>query len=129
MEHCSDFRYDLKIGQSKENELAEILENKTIEVKYDLQGCQTGNIYVEYSSRGKWSGISTTEATHWCYFLSGDCEGEMILVETKKLKEKVKKLHAKGKIIKGGDNNTSLGVLIPIAEFFNVQNRWTMTTT
>ena len=129
MEHCNDFRYDLKVGQGKENELAEIMASKTVEVKYDLQGCRTGNIYVEFRSRGKWSGICTTQATHWCYALNGDCEGEMILVETAKIKQKVKALHSKGKIIKGGDNNTSEGVLIPLGEFFNINDRWNTTTT
>ena len=53
MKQNNDFRYDLKVGQVKEKELAEIFNSKTIEVKYDLQALQTGNVYVEYYSRGK----------------------------------------------------------------------------
>ena len=37
MEFNNDFKYDLKVGQTKENELGDIFTNKTIEVKYDLQ--------------------------------------------------------------------------------------------
>ena len=62
MKYNNDFKYDLKIGQVKEKQLAEILNDKTIEVKYDLKALETGNIYVEYQSRGKPSGISTSEA-------------------------------------------------------------------
>lgn len=42
MEYCSDFRYDLKVGNVKEEELAEIFSNKKIEVKYDRLALRTG---------------------------------------------------------------------------------------
>jgi len=58
MEYNNDFRYDLKVGQVAEELLAELLTNKKIEVKRDLRAIETGNIYVEYFSRGKASGIS-----------------------------------------------------------------------
>ena len=67
MKYNNDFKYDLKIGQVKEKQLAEILTNKTVEVKYDLKALETGNIYVEYQSRGKPSGISTSEADYYCF--------------------------------------------------------------
>jgi len=36
MKHNNDFQHDLEVGQVKEKELADLLENKTIEVKRDL---------------------------------------------------------------------------------------------
>ena len=62
MQYNNDFKYDLKVGQIKEKELALIFNSKTVEVKYDLQALKTGNVFVEYFSRGKKSGISITHA-------------------------------------------------------------------
>ena len=49
----NNFEYDLKFGQMKEKELADILENQKIEVKTDCKWKKTGNVAVEYKSRGK----------------------------------------------------------------------------
>ena len=67
MEYNSDFKYDLQLGQLGEQHLAKILINKKIEVKTDYQATQTGNIFVEYESRGKPSGMATSEAEWYCY--------------------------------------------------------------
>jgi hypothetical protein len=69
MKHNSDFKYDLEIGQSYETQLYEML-GKKIEVKRDFQCLQSGNIFVEYESRNKPSGIATSEADYYCYWLS-----------------------------------------------------------
>ena len=37
MNYINDFKYDLKVGQVKEEELGNILNSSTIEVKYDLK--------------------------------------------------------------------------------------------
>ncbi len=70
VEFNNDFKYDLKIGQLGEKHLANILENKKIEVKTDFQAMKTGNIFVEYSSRGFKSGIATTQADYYCFIIS-----------------------------------------------------------
>jgi len=44
-----------------------IFGTTTIEVKTDYSHARYGNVAVEYSCRGKSSGISTTEAEHWIY--------------------------------------------------------------
>ena len=69
MNYNNDFKHDLKVGQVKEKELGDIFNDATIEVKYDLQALETGNVYIEYMSRGKLSGISTTEAKWYCVAL------------------------------------------------------------
>lgn len=114
MDYNSDFRYDLKVGQVKEEELAKILNSKTIEVKYDLQALTTGNVYVEYESRGKPSGISKSIADYYCF-----CFGDTFhLIETPTLKERCREYLNTDRDKKGGDNNTSKGILLPLRELF-----------
>jgi len=114
MDFNSDFKYDLKIGQLKEEELASIFIGKTIEVKHDLQALITQNVYVEYQSRGKPSGIAKTVADYYCF-----CFGETFhLIETKILKNRCRKYINTNRDKKGGDNNTSKGILLPIIELF-----------
>ena len=114
MKYNNDFKYDLKVGQIKEEELGKILSEKRIEVKYDLQALDTGNVYVEYESRGKKSGISTSEAEFYC-FAFGDT---FHLIETKLLKSRCRKYINTNRDKRGGDNNTSKGILLPIKELF-----------
>lgn len=113
MEYSNDFRYDLKLGQIKEKELGDILNDKSIEVKTDLKAAETGSVFVEYESRGKPSGISKTEADYYCFVVSKD---SFILIKTKKLKEKCRKLLNTHLDLKGGDNNTSKGILLPLLQ-------------
>ncbi len=114
MKFNNDFKYDLEVGQVKEKELAEIFEHKKIEVKYDLQALETGNVFVEYYSRNKFSGISTSEAEYYC-FAFGDT---FHIIKTKLLKIKCRKYLNTARDKKGGDNNSSKGILLPIKELF-----------
>jgi hypothetical protein len=120
MEFCNDFNYDLKVGQVGEELIAEILKNKKIEVKRDSWISRSGNIAVEYESRGKPSGISKTTADYWCFIVSGSIEDKIIVfIETNKLKEISRKYFKQGNIKEMGDNNTSKSVLIPFKEIIN----------
>lgn len=111
MEFNSDFRYDLKVGQVAEKQLAEMLQSKTIEVKRDLRASRTGKVFVEFFSRGKPSGISTTEADYWAFMIS---DKSMVLLPTEKLRALVEDAKENGIIKSGGDKNTSRGALIEI---------------
>jgi hypothetical protein len=114
MEFNNNFKYDLKVGQIKEAELAELLTHKTIEVKYDLKALITGNVFVEYFSRGKSSGISTSESDFYCF-----CFGDTYhLIGTEDLKKRCRGYLKTNRDINGGDNNTSKGILLPINELF-----------
>jgi hypothetical protein len=116
----NDFKYDLKIGQVGETMLNEILHDSTIEVKRDSWIGRTGNIAVEYQSRGKPSGISTTKASHWCFIFSNEFNDEvMIIIETERLKRISRIFYKKGSIKSMGDNNTSKSVLIPSEKIIN----------
>ena len=111
MKHNNDFRYDLEVGQVAEQTLADILEGKKIEVKRDLQAHETGNIYVEYESRGKPSGLATSEADYYCYFLSDE---HFVIIETKRFKKICREYYKMNGCTYGGDNNTSKGIKLPI---------------
>jgi hypothetical protein len=117
MEYCSDFKYDLKIGQVGEKLLNEIFTLKTIEVKTDSWIYKSGNIAIEYESRNKPSGISKSEADYWAIIFSGDYKDEIILIiKSNRLKDICREYYKKGNIKTMGDNNTSKAVLIPIKE-------------
>ena len=110
MEFKNNFEYDLKVGQVKERELADILENKTIEVKSCVDA--NVNVFVEYESRGKPSGISTSKADYYCFVL----KNVLILIDLQKLKTKCKSYYHTDRNVIGGDLNTSKGILLPIRD-------------
>lgn len=112
MKHNSDFRYDLEVGQSKENELAALLQGNKIEVKYDQKALKTGNIFVEYMSRGRLSGVSTSQAEWYCYAFGDNFH----LVPAARLKNLCRKYLGTSRDVLGGDSNTSKGILLPIKE-------------
>ena len=114
MKYNSDFRYDLEIGQEYETLLSEVIAS-AIEVKRDFKCYETGNLFVEYESRGKRSGISTTEAKWWVYWFS---KTRSILIETKELKQLCRKYIGTNRDILGGDSNTSKGILLPMEDLF-----------
>jgi len=116
MKYNSDFSHDLELGQKGENLLAKILllKGDKIEVKTDLQATKTGNVFIEYQSRDRLSGLSTSKADYWAFLISNE---QIIIIETNKLKELCK---TKGlRRVDGGDNNTSKGILIPLNKLIN----------
>jgi len=112
MNYNNDFKYDLKVGQLKEEELGTIFNDKLIEVKNDLQALNTGNVYVEYHSRGKPSGISTTQSDYYCFAFGTTFH----LIATDDLKVRCRKYLNTYRDKAGGDNNTSKGILLPLTE-------------
>jgi hypothetical protein len=126
MNYNGDFKYDLVVGQLGESLIGNLLSNETIEVKFDFGTCRTDNFYIEYESRGVPSGIATTKAKYWILIASSEhgqrlksSNEEMnssdilyaILISTDRLKKLCREDYFR-KGVKGGDNNTSIGVLI-----------------
>ncbi len=124
IESRNDFKYDLKVGQLAEKTVGKLLmlDDSTIEVKLDLLTQKTGNIAIEYRSRGKKSGISTTKAKYWAFVISIENkeyeEFPIVVITTEYLKEIARKYYKLGRTIRGGDNNTSEMVLVPIKDIF-----------
>ena len=116
MKHNSNFEYDLHLGVLGEKLVKGIFKNPDkVEVKTDFKAKDTGNVFVEYESRGKLSGISTTKAEWYCFVLSNE---NVIFLKTKKLKELCKKKGLERK--SGGDKNTSKGILLPIKQLIKL---------
>jgi hypothetical protein len=114
------FDIDLQYGKLREKKIAEMLENKKIEVKSERDLWQkTGNIAIEYESYGKPSGIHSTEADYWFHNL---CIGEdtfaTLVFETKSLKRIIDKLDYK-RTVSGGDNMASRMYLLNLQKLFS----------
>lgn len=111
MNYNSTFTHDLEVGQVYEKQLAEIFTGSTIEVKRDFKAMTTGNIFVEYESRQKPSGIATSEAEYYCWFLDDD---RALLIKSDKLKDLCRPYLKTDRDVVGGDSNTSKGILLPL---------------
>ena len=113
MKHSNSFYYDLDFGEKAEDWVKELFSDGTkVEVKFDRMAHLTGNLFVEVYSRGKESGISTTKANYWIFRIQD--KSYALIVNTEKLKELCRIVHQTDGLVRGGDNNTSYGVLIPI---------------
>lgn len=114
----SKFDLDLSYGKIFEKQLADILQNSKVEVKSERDIWKsTNNIAIEYESRGKKSGIATTEADYWFHNLVID--GELlatIMIPTKVLKRYI--IENKPRVVSGGDDNTSKMFLINLSDLF-----------
>jgi hypothetical protein len=86
-----------------------------IEVKADRLARKTGNIYIEYESNKKPSGISTSTSNIYVYYIINDSNDyNMYIIPTIELKEMI---DAKTyfKKVSGGDGWRSRGYLFKIA--------------
>ena len=114
------FDIDLKYGQVREQELADILKYEKIEVKTERDKWKTtGNIAIEFRCRDKPSGIAVTQAKWWVHVLAdGDETVCMLMFPIDKIK-KIARHHLRdGKVVNGGDDNLSKLILIPLKEIF-----------
>ena len=78
VEDRKKFDIDLEYGKVREELVANMLQDKKIEVKSERDKWQkTGNIAIEYESYGKPSGINATEADYWFHNL---CIGDNVFL-------------------------------------------------
>jgi len=121
IEDRKKFDLDLKYGKVKEKIIADMLQDKKIEVKSERgMWLDTGNIAIEFESYGKPSGIVSTESDYWFHNL---CIGEEIygtlVFKTDMLKKIIKNTPNKREV-SGGDNKASKMYLMNIQKLFNV---------
>jgi hypothetical protein len=128
-----NFKKDLKIGKKGEDYIIEFLENKGFkfiernndksfdilmewrgkkikyEIKTDVYPKDTGNMVIEFESRGKESGISVTKSHYYIYYYAH--YDEIWLIRTKDLKKLIKE--NKLRYVVGGDwkSNTKMWVI------------------
>ena len=114
------FDIDLEYGKVREKLVADMLQNKKIEVKSERVVWQkTGNIAIEYECYGKPSGINTTESDYWFHNLCiGDETFATLVFDTKSLKKIINKLDYK-RSVSGGDNMASRMYLLNLQKLFS----------
>tara|TARA_R100000234_G_C4958443_1_gene160662 strand:+ start:469 stop:876 length:408 start_codon:yes stop_codon:yes gene_type:complete len=114
------FDIDLEYGQVREKLVADMLQDKKIEVKSERDKWQkTGNIAIEYECYGKPSGISVTEADYWFHNLCiGDDTFCTLVFKVDNLKKLINKLDYK-RSVSGGDHNASRMYLLKLDKLFS----------
>lgn len=114
------FDIDLNYGQVREKQVADMLQDKKIEVKSERDMWQrTGNIAVEYESYGKPSGIKATESDYWFHNLCiGDETYATLVFRTDVLRSIIDSLDYT-KTVRGGDHNASAMYLLNIQKLFS----------
>ena len=87
--------------------------NTTYEIKSDRLASKTGNFAIEYECNNKPSGITSTTADYYIYFvINRNKEDDCYKIPTEELRE----LAPKYRKVKGGDGYRSLMRLIPIKD-------------
>lgn len=109
---ASKFDIDLSYGKEREHRFSDMIHSK-MEVKSDRKANVTGNIYVEYESRGKPGGVSATDAQTWVQEVDKDV---FIVMPVERMKELVRRRLDKYDPVLGGDGHTSKGVLLRVTE-------------
>jgi len=114
------FDIDLEYGKVREKMVADMLQDKKIEVKSERDVWQkTGNIAIEYECYGKPSGINATESDYWFHNLCiGDETFATIVFDTQSLKRIIANLDKK-RSVSGGDNNASRMYLLNLQKLFS----------
>ena len=114
------FDIDLSYGKVREQMVADMLQDKKIEVKSERDmWMRTGNIAIEYECYGKPSGISATESDYWFHNLCiGDEVFATLVFSTDSLKRIIDNLDYK-KSVSGGDNNAARMYLLNLQKLFS----------
>tara|TARA_R110000868_G_C10482150_1_gene729384 strand:- start:47 stop:460 length:414 start_codon:yes stop_codon:yes gene_type:complete len=120
IEDRKKFDIDLEYGKVREKLVAEMLQDKKIEVKSERGMWQkTGNIAIEYESYGKPSGINATEADYWFHNLCvGDDTFCTLVFKIESLKKIISNLDYK-RSVSGGDHNASKMYLLNLQKLFS----------
>lgn len=122
------FDVDLQYGQDGERWLIWLgTDQAKVEVKTERdKWLETGNAVFEYSSRGKPSGFSVTEADYWLHiFKEKDRTAMAFIFNTIELKTFLRLVYKNpnkynARLCKGGDDNTSDVILLPIAQLHRI---------
>ena len=111
------FEKDLSYGKKHEKMVMKSLEK--YELKTDRMAHKTGNVYVEFQSRGKDSGIRTSKSNTWIFKIvsKGDRHLFSLQIPLSRLKKLVSKNY---RVMPGGDNLTSKGYLVPIGDLIKI---------
>ena len=122
------FDVDLQYGQEGERWLIWLgTDQAKVEVKTERdKWLETGNAVFEYSSRGKPSGFAVTEADYWLHiFKEKERTAMAFIFNTIELKTFLRLVYKNpnkynARLCKGGDDNTSDVILLPIAQLHRI---------
>ena len=111
------FNKDLSYGKRHEKLVMKSMEN--FELKTDRMAHKTGNVYVEFQSRGKDSGIRTSKSNTWIFKIvsAKDTHLFSVHIPLSRLRRLVSKDY---RVVPGGDNLTSKGYLVPIKDLVTI---------
>ena len=111
------YNKDLSYGKKHEKLVMKSMEN--FELKTDRMAHKTGNVYVEFQSRGKNSGIRSSKSDTWIFKIvsKGDRHLFSIHIPLSRLKKLVSKDY---RVVPGGDNLTSKGYIVPITDLVKI---------
>lgn len=114
------FDLDLQYGKVREKRVADMLQDKKIEVKSERDmWVRTGNIAIEYESYGKPSGIAATESDYWFHNLCiGDETFATLVFDVPSLKRIIDNLDHK-RTVSGGDNGAARMYLLSLQKLFS----------
>jgi hypothetical protein len=120
MKYSGSFKHDVKVGLLGEDWAKEFFSGEfKLEVKFDSMAHISGNLFIEYSSRGKPSGIAATDAEYYLYIIAEF--NYAIILNVENLKERLRYYYKHNMYIRnGGDDDTSVGFLVPIQELLTV---------
>ena len=120
IEDRKKFDIDLEYGKVREQQVADMLQDKKIEVKSERDVWQkTGNIAIEYECYGKPSGINATESDYWFHNLCiGDETFATLVFDTASLTRILANLDKK-RSVSGGDNNAARMYLLNVQKLFS----------
>jgi hypothetical protein len=109
------FDFDIVDGAGQEGAVQTLLTAPDkCELKSDYTVSETQNVAIEFECRGKPSGISATEASHWALRLSGATyRGDVIVIlDTRRLRY-IAENHS-CRITDGGDGGVAKMYLVPV---------------
>ena len=112
------FNKDLKYGKKHEKLVME--SRLDYELKTDRLAHKTGNVYVEYESRGKESGIIASKSNFWIFKIVDKKDKHLFSIEIP-LDRLRKLVYNKYSTTLGGDHRTSKGYLVPIVDLVSTQ--------
>ena len=114
----SKFTEDLKYGKRHEKLVRKSRED--YELKTDRLSHKTGNVFVEFESRGKESGIITSKSDIWLFKIVDKNDKHLFSIEIPLDRLRKKVYNSTYRIVRGGDNLTSKGYLVPLQDLISI---------
>ena len=114
----TQFNKDFKYG--KKHEKLVMKSREDYELKTDRLAHKTGNAFVEFESRKKESGIVTSKASIWIFKIVDKSDKHLFSIEIPLDRLRKKVYNSTYRIVRGGDNLTSKGYLIPLQDLISI---------